>query len=347
MSEQPALTAAQRGARTRKERAVAKKKAEGIVEAGEHVQESTAVRAAEWVRGELLEDIPLLYTVKEMLEQGTLAQMLMPKHLVKQDGEEQWRQKLKQGQKKFKQLADKNVAFLFRMIEPGFLDRFDGDGPHTLLDYLCFALQVEGDTDLPLKYSSACYWMDGLAAACMLRYEALGRRLQDGVPSLKYWDFDGEKGILTVQVDGQSCSADVSMLGFDAGSRLENEQVLNGCKLLSDTLAGGFLCCTLLAARGKDVHSKISAAFAISEKEPFDMSGFEPKHDQVRSMIASQDISADSVAGQSSASTVTPCVKRARSFEMQSTSKISCSASFAAALLQRGGTQSSQASLAK
>eukprot|EP00971_Amphidinium_carterae_P184092 3654962-Amphidinium_carterae.1 len=167
MAEKPALTAAQRGAKTRRERAVAKKKAEGIVEAGENVQESTAACAAEWVRAELLEDTPLLYMVKEMLEQGTLAQMLMPKHLA-QGGEEKVRQKLRQGQKKFKQLGDKNVATLMEALEPFFLEKFDWEGPHSLMEYLYFALQVEPDTDLPSKYCSECYFIDGLTAACVM-----------------------------------------------------------------------------------------------------------------------------------------------------------------------------------
>eukprot|EP00971_Amphidinium_carterae_P173680 3443133-Amphidinium_carterae.1 len=106
-------------------------------------QKTTAMRAADWIKIELLEDVPLVYTVKEMLEQGTVAQMLLPKHLVKQGDEAT--QKLTQGQNKFKQLAE-----------------------------VTFVLKVEGDTDLPSKYAFECYFMDGLAA---------GRHPQQGVPS--------------------------------------------------------------------------------------------------------------------------------------------------------------------
>eukprot|EP00971_Amphidinium_carterae_P350259 6491459-Amphidinium_carterae.1 len=336
MQSQPScLTAAQRGALTRKQKAVAKRKADGIIEAGEDAQQVTANRAAEWVKTELLEDVPLLYTVKEMLEQGTLAQMLMPKHLA-QGGEEKVRQKLRQGQKKFKQLADKNVATLMEALEPFFVEKYDGEGPHSLMEYLFFALQVEPDTDLPSKYCSECYFIDGLTAACVMRYEALGKRLQGDVPSPLFWQFDGSTCTLTVAVRGVTCSVEVGGLGFDNGSKLENAGILNKAKLVNESLDGGFLCRTLLRARAAEVPPEVTAAFEVSEKDPFDMTQFAEVQDRVRVQSAG---AGDSVSAAALSSGSTPSVKRARSFELPSTSKISRSASFAAALL---GTSSSR-----
>eukprot|EP00971_Amphidinium_carterae_P082517 1632012-Amphidinium_carterae.2 len=65
------------------------------------------------------------------------------------------------------------------------------------------------------------------------------------------------------------------------------------------------------------------------------MEGSSEKHELVRSQQVVADGSGESTGGQTMSTTAG--IKRARSFELESVTKVSRSASFAVALLQKGG----------
>mmetsp|Transcript_57335 Transcript_57335/g.136288 ORF Transcript_57335/g.136288 Transcript_57335/m.136288 type:complete len:350 (+) Transcript_57335:77-1126(+) len=198
--------AAKRGAQTLKEKRAAKKKGENIVEAGADIVDSNLSKTGKWVGLELSkpENERLAFHVKSMLEDGSLANLLLPKE--NPESTEAPRVQLRKEIKHPHQLTDTACWSFVQAFAPHVVDELSSwECTLDLKQLIFWALHIAPEAWLPTYYDEQMRWLDVLTEWAVHRYKCHGSKLDNGLPKdVKYWVPVPEAGAVCLVLPGLS-----------------------------------------------------------------------------------------------------------------------------------------------
>jgi len=194
--------AAKKAAATRNDKRDASRTASQIVAGGEALANMNVVDAAEEIRQKLVNNPLLCFTIKIGLDNGTLEKTLIPS-AEKQPEESAQPVKLRQTCVRFKNLPGYAAKELLQSIEPDWVLAYSQNtsGLPSMLDLLCYALQVSPEVLLPSKYNPDAWFLPTLCSMALARYTSMGSRLAGGVAkfkNLEYWSLQPGKVVFRV-----------------------------------------------------------------------------------------------------------------------------------------------------